>query len=166
MIQMTQLGDYLRYPLRTSSSPSLESSPLIIKPIPQMLFGAFPIVFEQLRGWTPGVSGLAFLGVLVGFLLALLATVFYFNKQYSSKLEKEGGWLPPEQRLLPAIVGGILLPWVRMLFKLSGRTLTFLSSTYTESASSLLHGLQRPHASIGSHLSYVQCLLEQVSGRW
>jgi hypothetical protein len=107
---MAQLGDYLRYPLRTSPSPSLESSPLIIKPFPQMLFGAFPIVFEQLRGWTPGVSGLAFLGVLVGFLLALLATVFYFNKQYSSKMEKEGGWLPPEQRLLPAIVGGILLP--------------------------------------------------------
>jgi hypothetical protein len=36
-----------------------------------MLFGAFPIVFQQQRGWSPGISGLAFLGVLVGFIIAL-----------------------------------------------------------------------------------------------
>lgn len=31
-----------------------------------MLFAAFPIVFQQGRGWNAGVGGLAFLGVLVG----------------------------------------------------------------------------------------------------
>ncbi len=75
-----------------------------------MLFGAFPIVFEELRGWTAGVSGLAFLGVLVGFSIALLSTIFYFNPLYVVKVEKAGGWLPPEARLIPAIVGGVLLP--------------------------------------------------------
>jgi hypothetical protein len=28
-----------------------------------MLFGAFPIVYQQGRGWSPGIGGLAFLGV-------------------------------------------------------------------------------------------------------
>jgi hypothetical protein len=77
----------------------------------QMLFGAFPIVFQQERGWSPGVGGLAFLGVLVGFMIALAYTIFYENPRYAKKLAKEG-WLPPEQRLLPAILGGALLPIV------------------------------------------------------
>lgn len=74
-----------------------------------MLFGAFPIVFEENRGWSPGVSGLAFLGVLVGFTCAILYTIFVENPRYSRRLDKEG-WLPPEQRLPPAIIGGFLLP--------------------------------------------------------
>lgn len=77
-----------------------------------MLFGAFPIVFQQQRGWSPGVGGLAFLGVLVGFMIALAYTIFYENPRYSRKLKAEGGWLAPEQRLPPAILGGILLPIV------------------------------------------------------
>lgn len=80
-----------------------------------MLFGAFPIVFQQQRGWSPGVGGLAFLGVLVGFMIALAYTIFYENPRYSRKLDAEGGWLPPEQRLPPAILGGILLPIVSRL---------------------------------------------------
>jgi hypothetical protein len=77
-----------------------------------MLFGAFPIVFQQQRGWSPGVGGLAFLGVLVGFIIALLYTIFYENPRYNRRLNAEGGWLPAEQRLPPAIIGGILLPIV------------------------------------------------------
>lgn len=77
-----------------------------------MLFGAFPVVFQQERGWSPGIGGLAFLGVLVGFMIALAYTIFYENPRYAKLLAKEG-WLPPEQRLLPAILGGILLPIVR-----------------------------------------------------
>ena len=75
-----------------------------------MLFGAFPIVFQQQRGWSPGISGLAFLGVLVGFIIALAYTIFYENPRYNRRLQAEGGWLPAEQRLPPAIIGGILLP--------------------------------------------------------
>ena len=75
-----------------------------------MLFGAFPIVFQETRGWSPGVGGLAFLGVLVGFMIALLYIIFYENPRYARKLQQEKGWLPPEQRLPPAIIGGVLLP--------------------------------------------------------
>ncbi|KAG7527629.1 hypothetical protein FFLO_06738 [Filobasidium floriforme] len=74
-----------------------------------MLFGAFPIVFQQERGWSPGIGGLAFVGVLVGFAIAVLWTIFVENPRYTRKNDAEG-WLPPEQRLVPALIGGLLLP--------------------------------------------------------
>jgi hypothetical protein len=77
-----------------------------------MCFGAFPIVFQQERGWSPGIGGLAFLGVLVGFTLAVLYSIFIENPRYSKRLAAEGGWLAPEQRLLPALLGGVSLPIV------------------------------------------------------
>lgn len=77
-----------------------------------MLFGAFPIVFQQERGWSPGIGGLAFVGVLVGFAIAVLWTIFVENPRYTRKNDAEG-WLPPEQRLIPALIGGLLLPCVR-----------------------------------------------------
>jgi hypothetical protein len=94
-----------------------------------MLFGAFPIVFQQERGWSPGVSGLAFLGVLVGFMIALLYTVFVENPRYAKKLDAEG-WLPPEQRLQPAIIGGILLPIVSDTRKPGSNDKLFLLSRH------------------------------------
>nr|XP_001396016.2 bicyclomycin resistance protein [Aspergillus niger CBS 513.88] len=38
-----------------------------------MFFAAFPIVYEDVRGWNPGVGGLAFLGIAVGMILGLHA---------------------------------------------------------------------------------------------
>ena len=75
-----------------------------------MLFTAFPIVFQQERGWTPGIGGLAFVGIAIGVALALAYVVFIENPRYTKKLESEGGWLAPEQRLFTAMVGGVMLP--------------------------------------------------------
>lgn len=61
------------------------------------------------RHWSPGISGLAFIGPLIGFMMAIAYTVLVENKRYAAKLEAEG-WLAPEQRLLPAILGSVLLP--------------------------------------------------------
>lgn len=71
------------------------------------LFGAFPIVFQQRRGWSPGIGGLAFLGVLVGMLLALAYIIFYENARYGRIADKHGGIAPPEARLLPAMIGAV-----------------------------------------------------------
>ena len=38
----------------------------IVYGILYMLFGAFPIVYQQNRGWSPGIGGLSFIGVAVG----------------------------------------------------------------------------------------------------
>lgn len=38
-------------------------------------FAAYPIVFQQIRGWNTGVGGLAFLGILVGTVLSIIISV-------------------------------------------------------------------------------------------
>ncbi|OCL12678.1 major facilitator superfamily protein [Glonium stellatum] len=75
-----------------------------------MMFSAFPIVYQQERGWSEGIGGLAFLGVAVGMLLAAIYTIFVGNKQYVKVTDKAGGIAPPEARLPPARIGGIALP--------------------------------------------------------
>ncbi|KAF2120966.1 major facilitator superfamily domain-containing protein [Lophiotrema nucula] len=76
-----------------------------------MLFGAFPIVYRQGRGWNEGISGLPFVGVAIGMLSAVLYTILYDNKRYLKCVKKSsGGFAAPEDRLPPAIVGGIALP--------------------------------------------------------
>ncbi|RAH57334.1 MFS multidrug transporter [Aspergillus piperis CBS 112811] len=74
-----------------------------------MLFGAFPIVYEQHRGWNQGIGGLSFLGVLVGMLFALVYTV-PDNKRYIKAILKNDGRAIPEARLPPSILGGIAIP--------------------------------------------------------
>ncbi|KAI2636308.1 polyamine transporter 1 [Hypomontagnella submonticulosa] len=74
-----------------------------------MMFAAFPIVFQQYRGWSPGVGGLAFLGIAVGMVVAVTYSV-WDNKRYANTLKAHNGAAPAEARLPPAMVGSILLP--------------------------------------------------------
>ncbi|APA10204.1 hypothetical protein sscle_06g049740 [Sclerotinia sclerotiorum 1980 UF-70] len=74
-----------------------------------MMFGAFPIVYQQDRGWSAGVGGLAFCGVAVGMMLAVLYSL-WDNKRYNDTAARHNGAAPPEARLPPAIVGSICLP--------------------------------------------------------
>jgi hypothetical protein len=75
-----------------------------------LMFGAFPIVFQQLRGWNEGIGGLAFVGVAVGMLTAFAFT-FPVNNRYTRVVKKSpGGVAPPEARLPPAMIGSIALP--------------------------------------------------------
>ncbi|PYI08225.1 MFS general substrate transporter [Aspergillus sclerotiicarbonarius CBS 121057] len=73
-----------------------------------MLFAAYPIVYQEARGWSEGIGGLAFLGIMVGMLLAVGLTIPN-NLEYSKKCQVKGR-LPPEARLPLCIVGGISLP--------------------------------------------------------
>lgn len=74
-----------------------------------MLFSAFPIVYEGHRGWSQGITGLSFLGVMVGMLGAVVYSI-WDNKRYMRAAEKEGGFAPPEARLPPCLIGSIALP--------------------------------------------------------
>ncbi|KAK4635324.1 Major facilitator superfamily multidrug transporter [Fulvia fulva] len=74
-----------------------------------MCFGAFPIVYQQLRGWSPGIGGLAFLGVAVGMLTAVAYAIFD-NKRYSKVSDAYDGFAPPEARLPLCMVGSIAVP--------------------------------------------------------
>lgn len=74
-----------------------------------MFFSALPIVFQQGRGWSPGIGGLSFLGVMVGEMLAVIYSL-WDNKRYQDVQSKHDGNAPPEARLPPAMIGSVCLP--------------------------------------------------------
>lgn len=74
-----------------------------------MLFAAYPIVFQEVRGWSQGIGGLAFVGVLVGMMVAFAYTL-YNNLKYTKLARQTTGRLPPELRLPIGIVGAVALP--------------------------------------------------------
>lgn len=74
-----------------------------------MLFGAFPIVFQQVRGWSQTVTGTSFFGVLVGMMIGVVYSV-WDNKRYIRSAKAAGGTAPPESRLVPALPGSVALP--------------------------------------------------------
>ena len=74
-----------------------------------MMFAAFPIVYQQQRGWSPGIGGLAFIGVAVGMMIAVVYSL-WDNKRYLQVEEKHDGHAPPEARLPPCMLGSVFLP--------------------------------------------------------
>lgn len=74
-----------------------------------MCFGAFPIVYQQYRGWSPGIGGLAFLGVAVGMIFAVAYSV-WDNKRYTRISDEYKGFAPPEARLPLCMVGSVAVP--------------------------------------------------------
>jgi len=78
-----------------------------------MMFAAFPIVFQQQRGWSEGIGGLAFLGVAVGMLAAVIYTI-PDNTRYQRAAEKArkngASSTPPEARLPPSMLGAVFIP--------------------------------------------------------
>lgn len=83
-----------------------------------LMFAAFPIVFQQGRGWSPGIGGLAFVGVAVGMIVGV-SYAAYDNTRYQKEAAKHNGNAPPEARLPPAIIGSVLLPVGKSLKTLS-----------------------------------------------
>ncbi|KAJ5683568.1 hypothetical protein N7462_006733 [Penicillium macrosclerotiorum] len=74
-----------------------------------MLFDAFPIIFQEIRGWSEGVGSLPFLAVMIGMMIAVGLNM-YDNKRYIRIHEKHNGFAPPEARLPPSILGGLAIP--------------------------------------------------------
>ncbi|KAJ6104794.1 hypothetical protein N7523_011114 [Penicillium sp. IBT 18751x] len=74
-----------------------------------MLFDAFPIVFQEIRGWSEGVGSLPFLAVMIGMMIAVGLNM-YDNKRYVRIHHQHNGFAPPEARLPPTMWGGIAIP--------------------------------------------------------
>ena len=74
-----------------------------------MMFGAFPICFQEQRGWSQGVGGLAFLGIAIGMTAGVVYTIPE-NRRYNRVAAKHNGVAPPEARLPPTLIAAILLP--------------------------------------------------------
>ncbi|KAJ5937316.1 hypothetical protein N7454_004971 [Penicillium verhagenii] len=74
-----------------------------------MLFDAFPIIFQEIRGWSEGVGSLPFLAVMIGMMIAVGLNMFD-NKRYVRIHNKYNGFAPPEARLPPTMFGGLAIP--------------------------------------------------------
>jgi len=78
-----------------------------------MMFAAFPIVFQVDRGWSEGIGGLAFIGMAVGILSAVIYTLFddiRYRRTEKAHREKGEPGAPPEARLPPCMVGAVFIP--------------------------------------------------------
>lgn len=70
-----------------------------------MFMPALPIVYQRGRGWSEGVGGLAFLGLICGMLAGIVYAIFDDNRY-----KRLGKAATPESRLPPAAVGSVALP--------------------------------------------------------
>jgi len=67
---------------------------------------AYPLVFQGVHGFNPGVGGLPFFGMVVG-VLSAGAFIIITTPAYNRKLIANGGRGIPEWRLPPVIIGGV-----------------------------------------------------------
>lgn len=83
-------------------------------------FESFPLVFTDIYGFSLGLEGVAFLGILVGAAIAagLLFTWLYM---YQEKQFDDDGNISPEKRLIPAMVGCWGIPICMFWFGWSSR---------------------------------------------
>ncbi|PWW78636.1 MFS general substrate transporter [Tuber magnatum] len=70
---------------------------------------AYPIVFGEMRGYGLGVSALPYIGIVVGMLFGGLLVIAF--QPWTNRRMRANNNVPiPEDRLVPAIIGGILFP--------------------------------------------------------
>ncbi|KAF2836718.1 MFS general substrate transporter [Patellaria atrata CBS 101060] len=74
-----------------------------------LFFLAYPIAFQESRGWNGGVGALPFLGITVGVIAGCLIIAHTTKTRFARKLQ-ETGRVVPEERLIPMIIGGFLMP--------------------------------------------------------
>ncbi|GAB7360116.1 hypothetical protein MBLNU230_g7879t1 [Neophaeotheca triangularis] len=74
-----------------------------------LFFEAYPIAFQEQRGWNLGVGALPFIAIAIGVVFGGLFISVYTKLRFAKRMEEEGG-VVPEERLIPMIVGGFVLP--------------------------------------------------------
>lgn len=75
-----------------------------------LFFEAYPISFQEQRGWTnSGIAGLPFIGILVGVLCGAALIIYQTKTRFARELAKNG-YVVPEERLIPMMIASVLLP--------------------------------------------------------
>jgi len=90
-----------------------------------LLFTTFPSVFQERYGFSPGITGLTYLGVGLGFTLAILFGIPQIDKQYRRLTAKNNHVPMPEFRLPVANVGAICIPVSLLWYGWSVQTHTY-----------------------------------------
>ncbi|KAH0289053.1 MFS general substrate transporter, partial [Aureobasidium sp. EXF-3399] len=74
-----------------------------------LCFEAYPIAFQEHRGWNAGVGALPFAAIIVGVAFGSCFIAYFTKTRFARKMEETGD-VVPEERMIPMIVGGALLP--------------------------------------------------------
>jgi MFS family permease len=68
-----------------------------------LLFGAYPIIFEEIHGFNALIGGVMFLPIFVGSIVGSIVYIVFFNPRYARKMvecQEQGiARVPPEERL-------------------------------------------------------------------
>jgi len=81
-----------------------------------LCFVAYPIVFVQHRGWSPGLSGLSFVGIGIGTTIAIACEPFLRRLINSHPRDPETGRATPEATASVMLMGAILTPIGQLVF--------------------------------------------------
>lgn len=92
-----------------------------------LTFEAYPISFEQDRGWSQGIASLPFIALFIGVVLAC-AIIGIFSKTWYAKRLIATGKLNPEDRLPTMIAGSLILPVGLLWFAWSSHPSTHWSA--------------------------------------
>lgn len=74
-----------------------------------LFFTAYPISFQEERGWNQGVGALPFIGILIGVILGALTITWTTKTRFARKMKKHGKVIP-EERLVPMMYGAVIFP--------------------------------------------------------
>ncbi|KAK3678984.1 hypothetical protein LTR78_001437 [Recurvomyces mirabilis] len=87
-----------------------------------LCFVAYPIVFSGLRGWSPGLSGLAFCGIGVGSMIVICGEPLIRKMINSHKPdpESETDDVPPEAMVSVVCIAAVLIPIGEIWFAWTG----------------------------------------------
>ncbi|GKT56050.1 multidrug resistance protein [Colletotrichum tofieldiae] len=83
-------------------------------------FESFPIIFTGIYGFSAGLQGLAFLGIMAGAFVAIPPFFWYLHKYLEPQFDSNGD-IQPEKRLPPAFVGAFAIPICLFWFGWSAR---------------------------------------------
>lgn len=81
-----------------------------------LCFVAYPFIFQGIRGWSPGISGLAFVGVGLGTMLAIVSEPLIRRMIHAHKDDPETGERPPEAAVSVVCIAAILIPLGQLIF--------------------------------------------------
>ncbi|RAL09550.1 MFS transporter [Aspergillus homomorphus CBS 101889] len=92
----------------------------IVYGILYLCFTAYPIVFRQIRGWSLGLSGLAFLGIGIGCLVTIACEPLIRRMINSHKIDPETGKPAPEAMVSIVCISALLIPAGELWFAWTG----------------------------------------------
>ncbi|RDW93273.1 MFS transporter [Aspergillus mulundensis] len=88
----------------------------IVYGILYLCFTAYPIVFRQIRGWSLGLSGLAFCGIGVGCMIMITCEPLIRRMINSHRRDPETDKVPPEAMVSIVCIAAILIPTGELWF--------------------------------------------------